>query len=152
MTPLQQFVDEARVTAETVLSWLGPQTIMEVGVSIVARAPALIDEAANGGEDDDDRLRAESVMSILMAIHGARPVPDEWWTTPLGEVCATSFGFDPMRVTWSVAASMLHVHPGTIAQMMTRGNTLLERHPDGGIVRGSVMREIVRRAELRDDR
>lgn len=147
MTPLQQFIQEATVLAESITSWLGPEVPMDLGRRIRAAAPFLVSQAVS----DDDNLRAEAAQSILWAVHGAGE-PDEWWTTPLGEVCATSFGFDSMRVTWSVAASMLHVHPGTIAQMMKRGNTLLERHPDGGIVRGSVMREIVRRAELRDDR
>jgi hypothetical protein len=49
-------------------------------------------------------------------------------------------------VTQSVAGAMLGVTRGTIVQMLARGGAhQLERHPDGGIVMASVLREIDRR-------
>ena len=38
---------------------------------------------------------------------------------------------------------MLGVHPGTVAQLVHRGT--LDRHPDGGILRASVLQRLARR-------
>ena len=149
MTPTEQFIQEATVTAETVVAWLGPDLVEQLWRRIPAKAPALIAEASG----TDDGMRAEAVQLILFACHGhADPAPT-WWATPLGKVCAVSLGTDPDEVTYSVAAAMLGLAPGTVASMMAPSRIgrmhCLERHPDGGIVRGSVMREISRRAKGR---
>lgn len=59
-------------------------------------------------------------------------------------VCARSLGRDDAEaITHSVAAAMLGVHPGTVAQLVHRGT--LDRHPDGGILRASVLQRLARR-------
>lgn len=87
---------------------------------------------------DDDHETAELVIDLMHALWGTCDPPPEWWRTPLGRACATSFGHDTSEA-WSrsVAAAVLGVHPGTIAQLVHRG--VLERHPDGGLTRASVL-------------
>lgn len=109
---------------------------------VEARAPML---AAQLAQDDDDRLAAETVIDLLPAIWGqADPDPD-WWRTPLGRLCARSLGrADAEAVTHSVAAAMLGVHRGTVSQLVHRRT--LDRHPDGGITRASVLMRLSRLA------
>ena len=65
----------------------------------------------------------------------------------LGRLCARSVDYgDSDSVTRSVAAAMLGVHPGTVAQLAHRGT--LDRHPDGGITRASVLLRIATRPGL----
>lgn len=97
-----------------------------------------------------DHERAELVIDIMNALFGDGEPPIEWWGTPLGQACAGSLGVDTAEaVSQSVAGAILGVTRGTIAQMLARGGThCLERHPDGGIVLASVLRERDRRDGL----
>ena len=88
---------------------------------------------------DDDRLAAEAVLTLICARWplAAEP-PPPWWRTPVGRMVARSVGrYATEAVTRSVAAAMLGVHPDTVARLVARGT--LVRHPDGGIVRASVL-------------
>ena len=143
MTPTDQLIDEASALAGASLAWLGPDAATPLWDLIAARAAGLIGEASSA----DDRIAAEAARLIVAACHGQADPPIDWWTTPLGRLVAVQFGTDTQRVTQSVAAAMLGVDRGTVAQMMRRGGRhALEAHPDGGIVRGSVFREIARRS------
>lgn len=110
---------------------------------IATRAPMLAGQL----QDADDRLAAETVIDIMNALwpHAS---PEhvghaDWWRTPLGVLCARSLGRgDSESVTQHVAAAMLGVTRGTVAQLLARGT--LDRHPDGGVDRASVMRRLVR--------
>lgn len=98
-------------------------------------------------QDNDDQLAAEACTTILNALW-----PDtspehvdrgDWWRTPLGRLCARTLGRnDTDAVTQSVAAAMLGVTRGTIAQMVHRGT--LDRHPDGGVLRSSILQRLAR--------
>lgn len=98
-------------------------------------------------QDTDDRLAAQTCIDVMCTLwpHGA---PEDvgradWWRTPLGRMCARSLGRDDAEaVTHSVAAAMLGVTRGTIAQWVTRGT--LDRHPDGGVLRASVLQRLAR--------
>lgn len=98
-------------------------------------------------QNEDDALAAETVIDLMSALW-PNCAPEEcgeaaWWRTPLGRVCARSLGRDDSdSVTRSVAAAMLGVHPGTVAQMTHRGT--LDRHPDGGVTRASVLLRLAR--------
>lgn len=94
--------------------------------------------------DPDDRLAAQTTVDLLNALFDSGDPPPAWWRSPLGQVCAASLGTaDAESVTRSVAAAMLGVHPGTVAQLVHRGT--LDRHPDGGILRASVLQRIAQR-------
>ena len=146
MTPLEKQIaaelDEA--LAAPALSLLGVDLGLEVGRACVSVAPVL---AAQLAQDEDDRLAAQTVIDLMCLLwrHGA---PEDvgradWWRTPLGRLCARSLGRDDSEaVSYSVAAAMLGVHPGTTAQMVHRGN--LDRHPDGGVLRASVLKRLAR--------
>lgn len=93
---------------------------------------------------DDDREAAAAAADVMAALW-PHVDPEEvdradWWRTPLGRAVARTAGQDDEQVSRSVAAAMLGVHPGTVAQMAARGN--LDRHPDGGILRSSVLAKI----------
>lgn len=101
---------------------------------------------------DDDHLAAEATLSVMCARwpDGTEP-PPQWWRTPVGRLVARSAGRDDTdAVSHSVAAAMLGVARGTVAQMMSRagrglgGSGGLERHPDGGITRASVLARLAR--------
>jgi len=89
-----------------------------------------------------------------------QPAP-EWWATPIGKLCAQAHYSDAGSVSYGDAAKMLGVSKGAVSSTMARvialtdpGSTVVLLRPafdpDGkrvGIVRGSVMAEIVRRAD-----
>lgn len=111
---------------------------------IQARSPSI---AAAICQDDDDRLAAGTVMDIMGVLwpHAAPETVGraDWWRTPLGRQCARVLGRDDAEsVTRTVAAAMLGLHPGSIAQMVHRGT--LDRHPDGGVLRASVLQRLGR--------
>lgn len=93
-------------------------------------------------QDGDDRLAAETVIDVMAALWPSCEPEDAgeagWWRTPLGRMCARSLGRDDSdSVTYSVAAAMLGVARGTVSTLVSRGT--LDRHPDGGITRASVL-------------
>ncbi len=89
-----------------------------------------------------------------------QPAP-EWWATPIGKLCAQAHHNETGSVSYGDAAKMLGVSKGAVSSTMARvialtdpGSTVVLLRPafdpDGkrvGIVRGSVMAEIVRRAD-----
>lgn len=86
----------------------------------------------------DDHETAGLVVDLMHAIWQQSDPDPAWWSTPLGRVCAASYGRDDAEA-WSrtVAAAVLGVTAGTIQQLVHRGT--LERHPDGGLTRSSVL-------------
>lgn len=98
-------------------------------------------------QEDDDRLAAEACLSVMSALW-PHCLPErcgraDWWQTPLGRLCARSAGRDDAEaVTHSVAAAMLGMAPGSIGVMIQRGH--LDRHPDGGVLRSSIMARLAR--------
>jgi hypothetical protein len=98
-------------------------------------------------QDSDDRLAAQTCIDLMCLLWPARSPEDcgqaDWWRTPLGRLCARSLGRDDAEaVTHSVAAAMLGVTVGTVAQLVHRGS--LDRHPDGGVLRASVLQRVDR--------
>lgn len=87
----------------------------------------------------DDNERAQAVIDVGCALWpDTCAPPDEWWRTPLGRLCAMSLARDDSEaVTVSGAAAMLGVHRRRAYQLVDTGK--LERHPDGGVTRASVM-------------
>lgn len=97
---------------------------------------------------EDDHLAAEAVLTVMAArwADGTDPA-HEWWHSPVGRAVARSVGRsvgrdDSESVTHAVAAAMLGVHRGTVAQMVDRGT--LARHPEGGVARSSVLARLAR--------
>lgn len=107
---------------------------------IIAQAPLL---AAQLCQDDDDHLAAQTAIDVMCALWPTGDPPPDWWSTPLGRMVARSGGVDGSdAVTQSVAAAMLGVTRGTVAQLVHRGT--LDRHPDGGVTRASVLARLAR--------
>lgn len=109
-----------------------------------AQCERIVDELA---QSVDDRLAGEACLTV-MSVLWPRCAPEDagwadWWQTPLGRLCARSLGrTDSESVSHSVAASMLGVAKGTVTTMVTRGT--LDRHPDGGVLRASVLQRLGR--------
>lgn len=139
---LAQLTDELgqRLTA---LAHAGGTVEDVIGAEVVAelRAQRLIGPLLS----DDAREAAQAVIDLMCALWpDSTAAPDEWWTTPLGRVVARSIDTGPEdTVTRAVAAVMLGVTPGTVAQLTARGT--LARHPSGSILRASVLDRIARR-------
>jgi hypothetical protein len=143
-TAADQLSDEVNAVLGTLVPWIG------VGADLDAHhrfrvASAMI--AAELAQTDDDRLAAEACLSVMCALwpHGAPETVGraEWWRTPLGQLCARSLAHPAgEHVTYAAAAAMLGVVVGTVAQMVSRGT--LDRHPDGGVLRASVLQRLAR--------
>lgn len=109
-----------------------------------ARLNARVDGIALALLSPDDDEAADMAIDVMAALWPRTDPPPEWWTTPVGRVLARSVGADDTEaVTHSVAAAMLGVTRGTIAQLVHRGK--LDRHPDGGVLRASIMQRIAQR-------
>lgn len=136
-----QLTDElGRALVQPIRSLLGMDLADLVEERIDDRAGLL---AAQLAQDDDDRLAAETVIDTLGLLWPHGVTDPDWWRTPVGRLCARSLGRDDAEaVTHSVAAAMLGVTRGTIAQMAHRGT--LDRHPDGGLTRASVLMRLGR--------
>lgn len=90
---------------------------------------------------DDDSLAAEAALTVSewepWTDHGRADIPAEWWATPLGRLTLLASAQTSGEVTISEACAMLRVSRARIYQLLDAGK--LERGPDGGISRGSVM-------------
>lgn len=136
-----QLATELGGVAASLTPIIGPDLGMEVERRVASRARTLAGQLCS----DDDDLAAETVVDVMNVLwpHGApeRVGRAEWWRTPLGQACARSLGHDDAEaVTHSVAAAMLGINPKSIGQMVARGH--LDRHPDGGVLRASVLQRL----------
>lgn len=119
-----------------------------MGPAESARIARRVDDRAAGialalGSEDDDEA-AETVSDVLNALWGRCDPDPDWWRTPVGRLCARSLGHsDSDAVTHSVAAAMLGIGRNQIGVLVNRGK--LERHPDGGVTRASVLLRIADR-------
>lgn len=138
-----QLTEELGQRAWELAALLGPDVADELRRRIRSAVPIL---AAQLLQDDDDRLAAQTVIDVMCALwpHGQPEDADpDWWRTALGRACARSLGrADAESVSQSVAAAMLGVTRGTVAQLVARGT--LDRHPDGGVLRASVLQRLAR--------
>ncbi|TDP28419.1 hypothetical protein [Nocardia ignorata] len=92
---------------------------------------------------EDDDIAAQTVIDLAGVAWPDDPEPS-WWRTPVGRAVGRSVGADLAdAVSHSVAAAMLGIAPGTVSTMMARGCDL-DRHPDGGITKASVIARIAR--------
>lgn len=140
MTLHAQVVNDVGRAAWRLAPLIGPDLQSLVDERIRERAPMWA--AILTGDDDDER--AELVQDILVALWGDGDPPPGWWSTPLGRACAMSLGHDTSEaVSRSVAGAILGVHRGTIDRLVHRGR--LERHPDGGLTRASVLAYLIGR-------
>lgn len=88
----------------------------------------------------DDNTAAQATIDVGNALWPDHDPPDDWWTTPLGRACARSLGTDDQAISASNAAAMLGTSRSRVYQLVDVGR--LDRHPDGGVVRSSVMRRL----------
>lgn len=140
MDLVEQLADEldARLVGP-VTSLLGLDLGEMARERLTARVPMLAGQLTS----DDDRLVAETVIDVMLALWGVDDPPEQWWRTPLGLRCAASLAGQPGGAfSRASAARMLGVHVGTVDQLLSRGT--LERHPDGGLTAGSVLARVAR--------
>jgi len=136
-----QLADELGAAIYPLAVLAGPEAAVRWPRAIAVVAPVL---AAQLVQDDDDRLAAQTTIDVMAALFPRGEPDPAWWSTPLGRMVARSVGHDDSEaVTQSVAAAMLGVTRGTVAQLVHRGT--LDRHPDGGVLRSSVMRRLAGR-------
>jgi hypothetical protein len=115
-------------------------TLVGGSSEVWAEVPGIIERLAG----DDDRQAAQTSIDVMAALwpDGTEP-PPEWWHSPLGRLVARSVGTDDAEaVTYSATAAMLGVTIGTIKQLAYRGT--LDRHPDGGVLRSSILQRLAR--------
>lgn len=140
----EQLCAELRTALRPFATLAGFQAMVEWEDALLSRVPAL---AGRLCQDDSEHLAYETCVDVMGALW-PRLLPDaagrpQWWQTPLGRVCARALENDDTdMVSRSTAAAMLGVTHGTIQQLVHRGS--LERHPEGGLTRASVLARLVR--------
>lgn len=131
----EQLSAEIGDVARSIGDILGADIAEQIELRLESRCRLLAAELCS----EDDHAAAEAARTVMFVRwpEGCEP-PPEWWRTPVGRMVARSIGHeDGDSVSRSVAAAILGVHPGTVATLLERGK--LERHPDGGITRASVL-------------
>jgi hypothetical protein len=138
MTPLEgQILEELNRPLHALGGLLGTEVVRPVRHHIDERVGEIT--AALRGEGRAARDTALGLMHVMFP-RDAEP-PAQWWRTPLGRACAThSVGLYPDQVKANSAADILGVGPSRVYQLLDSGK--LERHPDGGVTRASVMRRV----------
>lgn len=135
----EQLADELVRIAAGLASLLAPDCHAELTHRAEQAAGRISAQLRSG----DDHLAAETVIDLACAGVVPDPPAAEWWATPLGRAVARSVGHPSAdAVSHSVAAAMLGVHRGTVAQLVHRGS--LDRHPDGGVTTASVRARLAR--------
>jgi hypothetical protein len=146
----RQIADELHQVIWPLVPLIGIDLADEIMVRLPRVAPRLADQLLDDREQpergqldvDPDAIAAETAIDVMCALwpRDSQP-PHDWWRTPLGRVLARSAGMnDAEAVSASVAAAMLGVTRGRVYALLNEGK--LDRHPDGGVVRASVMQRL----------
>lgn len=97
--------------------------------------------------DQDGPVAAVAAVEVVTLLF-PRGTPEsvgaaDWWRSPVGRLCARALApGETGAVTYAASALMLGVRKGTVGVMASRGT--LDKHPDGGITRASVLARIGR--------
>lgn len=144
MTLRSQVLDELdRAITVPVGALLGLDLADMTRQRIRDRASTITAALTSGSGDDNCAGLVQDLMCLLWPVAPEHCGQAGWWRSPLGQACARSLGHDAGEsVSQSVAAVMLGVTRGTVAQLVHRGT--LDRHPDGGVLRASVLRRLAR--------
>ncbi|MFI8977093.1 hypothetical protein ACIGO9_29720 [Nocardia asteroides] len=91
-----------------------------------------------------DNDEAAARVAALAPLLWPDPSP-QWWATPLGRVAArhTSAGPDE-ALTFAAAAAMLGISTTAVHAYANSATADVDRHPDRGVTRLSVLRRIAR--------
>lgn len=141
-----QIEAELQGVCHPLLAVLGLDLIDIVHERIRSRVPALAAQLLDDRPEVDhdlsgDVVGVDAVVDLMCALYPEDP-PPEWWRTPLGRRVAASIGTsDAEVVTGSVAAAILGLSRQRVHQLLEAGK--LDRHPDGGVVRTSVLQRLV---------
>jgi hypothetical protein len=138
----RQIADELHQVAWPLAPLIGTDLANEIMTRVPVAARRLADQLLDDREVDSDSVAAETTIDLMCALwpRGSEP-PPEWWRTPLGRAIARSVGTDDAEaVSASVAAAMLGVTRSRVYALLDESK--LDRHPDGGVVRASVMQRL----------
>jgi hypothetical protein len=138
----RQIADELHEVAWPLAPLIGVDLANQIMTRVPVVARRLADQLLDDQEEDSDSVAAETTIDLMCALwpRGSQP-PPEWWRTPVGRAIARSVGMDDAEaVSASVAAAMLGVSRGRVYALLNEGK--LDHHPDGGVVRASVMQRL----------
>lgn len=107
---------------------------------IAAKAPTLASLITH----TEEHIRWLTVTALMTTLWPTATPEEsdepEWWLTPLGRACARVLADEnDESITQLVAARMLGITRGSVAQMVARGN--LPRH-EPGVSRSAILRRI----------
>lgn len=106
------------------------------------RAAAAADQIASALASEDASVAATVAADLYVLAHGDSDPDPEWWQTPLGRAIARVDHDSAEAVMPSTAARMLGIGVQRVYQLRADGK--LDRHPDGGVTRASVMARLAR--------
>lgn len=137
-----QLADEVGRAAGALGAIVGPDLLIALKAAVATRVPLWAAQLTG----DDEHLAAATVDD-LMGVLWPHGMPEDhepgWWRTPLGQAVARSIGHQAAEaVSYGVAAAMLGAPRATVASWVRRGE--LDRHPDGGVLRSSLMARLAR--------
>lgn len=114
------------------------EQISAIRTQMEGRAYLLATQLLSG----DDKLAAQTAIDLVNLLFGpVAEIPNDWWSTPLGQAMAASVGHPLAEaVSYSVAGAMLGVSKTRIQQLVADGK--LDRAPDGGITTVSIRQRL----------
>ncbi|MFK3983657.1 hypothetical protein ACI2K4_25160 [Micromonospora sp. NPDC050397] len=114
----------------------GDDTVDALRTVVRVRAATWADRVVLG----DDRQAVGVIMRVVSTLYpgdGPFDPPLDWWRGPLGRAVAWRVGHPTApAVSYAVAGAMLGITRQGVHDLVSRGR--LARHPDGGVVPGSV--------------
>lgn len=136
-----QLRDELGARARALGAVLGVDLTATMLSRVLVRAPTLAERLV---QTVHAPTAARTAADVMCALWADTDPPPAWWSTHVGRMVARSVGADATdAVTHSVAAAMLGVPRGSVGTLVHRGQ--LDRHPDGGVTRGSVLARLARK-------
>lgn len=145
----EQLGRELADAAAPLVALVPPELAAQLEQALMDQVPVLAGQLC---QDTDDALAAQTAADVMALLwpHGDPETVGraDWWRTPLGRMVARAGGHASSdSLTHSTAAAILGLAVGTIGSMVHRG--YLERHPDGGVTRASVLARVARQGVAR---
>ncbi len=146
----EQLRAELGMAAHSIGVIAGPDAAITWEQTILSRCDHLARQLADGEPAEVAEIVID-VMTVLWPHTGPeRCGQPEWWTSPLGRLCARSLRqwSSDEEVTHAVAAAMLGISRGTVGTMVHRG--VLDRGHSGGVTLPSILRRISQKRPPRE--
>ncbi len=143
-----QLLIELSETVATVAAFLGPT----MGLELFHHTERILDDLTDrlSSMDPDDVEEATDI--IRRALWSRCDPPMDWWRSPVGRVCAGTFGRQGPPISVNDAATVLGVSRTWVYSLLNDGVLVMAEGRRKGVDRASLMGELKRGARTRGTR